>query len=417
MPEVALNELVVGSVVRTPEVLISKGITADSVVVYGGWRMGTPFFMSKGSTQPLWWPIVKPPAYVADGLMKYEPVPELFDVVGRDNDLTAQNGRIYASGCDPEIFVTREGGRLIPARQVLKSKAAGSGMFYDGLQAEFTPSAGGCLEGLGNSIQHRLASLLSAFRAKHSKARLSITNTWQLTQKEMDALDDEDVVFRCSDSMNVYGDLKVSPEPRSYLYRFAGGHIHVGSSEGYPKLPKPAAIIKSMVRAMDAIVGVPAVSMARDVDTPERRKNYGPAGEFRLPAHGLEYRVLSNFWLRSPLIFHLTFELARWGYRLGESGVFDCVWQGSDDETRACINNCDVKLAEQIIKRNAGVYQELFKQKWDSAPAACAMETILHGSDVVLKDPADIEGNWCLTNGQWISYGDGPNQKWRRLVL
>ena len=42
----------------------------------------------------------------------------------------------------------------------------------------------------------------------------------------------------------------------------------------------------------------------------ERRKLYGMAGEYRLPAHGIEYRTLSNFWLRSPVLADFVAQMA-----------------------------------------------------------------------------------------------------------
>lgn len=73
------------------------------------------------------------------------------------------------------------------------------------------------------------------------------------------------------------------------LMRTTGMHVHVGYDDHY--FDKSIEIIK----AMDLFLGVPSVLL--DPDT-ERRRMYGKAGAYRIkPAYGLEYRVLSSFFM------------------------------------------------------------------------------------------------------------------------
>lgn len=424
---VPLKDLEPGTIVQIPQAFVDAGYKEASTVVYTGTDIsGNPTFLYK--LFPTSWPMIRGPKDYYGHIAK---IPAGFEVVEDKAAArafagwakgSAKPGTNYSSGCDPEMFVMDAKGKVIPARRALQAKSAGTQRFFDGIQAEFCPLPGGCLEALATGIRSHLILLLKDFQARSTSAKLSIVNSVQLTQQEMDKLEDEDVVFRCSNSMNVYGDIPGSPEPREYLWRFAGGHIHVGATQN--NVPKPAPVLKSMVRAMDGLLGVAGVSLARAWDTPERRKYYGRAGEFRLPQHGLEYRVLSNYWLCSPLIYHLTFEIARWAYRLGESGVFAAVWDGSEQETRECINNCDVALAEKIIKRNSGVYSKLF-ERWKGYSGKIdlvskAMNTIMNGVDVVVKDPEDIAGNWKFDETNWGPYGanatgDIPDVKWRAI--
>lgn len=422
--QVDLANLEPGSVVETPKELAERG-TKSPQLIYTGVYNQFPKFMEHSGKE--WKTVFWPSAPSQEFFIKYLPLPSGFEVT-EDKKLAKRFaadwfekqivlGEAYSSGCDPEIFVTDVKGKVIPARKVLPKKSGTyTPAFYDGIQAEFCPGAGGCLEGLGSRIRSMLSKLQADFRMKHKNAKLSIQNSVLLTQEEMDKLDDEDVVFRCSESINIYNDIPGIQEPRKYLWRFTGGHIHVGANNGSTK---PAPLLYGMVRAMDSILGVASVSLARSFDTPERRKNYGRAGECRFPSHGLEYRVLSNFWLCSPLIYHLVFEIARWAYRLGESGLFQAAWDGSEQETRECINNCDVALAQKIIKRNAGIYNKGFEERWGAYKKLLitkAMDTIMNGLETVVKDPTDIAGNWYFTNGDWGAYGgDIPNAKWRNL--
>ena len=70
------------------------------------------------------------------------------------------------------------------------------------------------------------------------------------------------------------------------------------------------------VKILDIVVGNTCVIMDRAPSQVERRKVYGRAGEYRLPAHGIEYRTLSNFWLRSYQLTHLVFSLARFAINI-----------------------------------------------------------------------------------------------------
>lgn len=72
--------------------------------------------------------------------------------------------------------------------------------------------------------------------------------------------------------------------------RSCGGHISVGWDN-----PTQEDQI-NMVKAMDATVGLESVLLDFDI---ERKKLYGKAGCFRFREYGIEYRSLSNFWIKS----------------------------------------------------------------------------------------------------------------------
>ena len=409
---VPLKDIEPGSVVVIPEeARMQLGGTSEAVLI------GV-----EGNRYPAFWAGGRQWGY------PYSPrgTPDAFDVlekparVQKDWINATRQGFVnqvrnnYYSGCDPEIFVTDKKGKVIPATTFLQDKKASPSMFYDGLQAEFCPVAASCLEQLGEQVRKALMAVRNTAQSHNPDARLSIQNTIQLTPAEMRKLSEEDIRFRCSTSMNIYNDGGELPEARAYLWRFAGGHIHVGCGS------QPPQVIRSMVRAMDGFLGVAAVSLAASFDNPERRRMYGRAGEFRVPGHGLEYRVLSNYWLCSPLIYHLTFEIARVAYRLGQAGAFDLVWEGSTDETRECINYCDVKLARKILDRNRGLYEVMFSERWDfytnkAFLKKAAWDTIRNGLEVVVKDPGNIDKNWYLDEG-WANYGECQNGKWRMLT-
>lgn len=96
--------------------------------------------------------------------------------------------------------------------------------------------------------------------------------------------------FGCSPDFDAYanGDAapKVDPEVLGTT-RYAGGHLHIGHD-----LKLPPFVIASF---LDATVGLRSVSLGdRQGD---RRLYYGSPGRFRPTPYGLEYRVMSNFWV------------------------------------------------------------------------------------------------------------------------
>jgi hypothetical protein len=124
------------------------------------------------------------------------------------------------------------------------------------------------------------------------------------------------------------------PDP---LYRCAGGHIHIG----YDDHNIPISI--ELIKAMDLFLGVPSVLLDSDV---ERRQMYGSAGSYRIkPAYGVEYRVLSNFWIDTP-------QFMEWAWE-GTMRAIDFVNDGgiitNPGDIQKCINQGLKELASEIL--------------------------------------------------------------------
>jgi len=75
------------------------------------------------------------------------------------------------------------------------------------------------------------------------------------------------------------------------MQRFAAGHIHVG----YDTSTVPPDI---MAKFLDLSLGLSTLHLDKQG---ARRQFYGVPGLFRAKPYGVEYRTLSNFWLRSTL--------------------------------------------------------------------------------------------------------------------
>lgn len=146
--------------------------------------------------------------------------------------------------------------------------------------------------------------------------------------------------FGCDPDFNVYTlSPNIAPDSKGNL-RSAGGHIHVGYDE--PNFQNNLKII----RAMDLFLGVPSILLDKDT---ERKKMYGKAGAYREKPYGVEYRVLSNFWIKDQVS-------VEWAYKQTMKAVeFASEEDWIDDKTSAdiqlAINNQDLDLACKLAKR------------------------------------------------------------------
>ena len=161
-----------------------------------------------------------------------------------------------------------------------------------------------------------------------------------------------------------------------------------------------------MVKALDAILGVACVSLFAKYDDPMRLKLYGLPGEYRLPAHGLEYRSLSNAWLSHPFITNLVFDLARKALVFGEKG-YRKYWNASDEEVIRCMVDCDVELAHEIMERNKRLFCGIIKASYNWASDATIemlYNVFYNGMESAINDPSDFVKNWKLSPSSWIRH-------------
>lgn len=128
----------------------------------------------------------------------------------------------------------------------------------------------------------------------------------------------------------------------TFTLRTTGGHVHVSLEESL--MLKQCQVI----RAMDFFLGLP--SLLLDDDT-ERRKLYGKAGAFRKPYYGVEYRSLSNFWMKNKNLVEWVFNGVTKALDLVRSDTPLSKFIGGDEEIiRDIINTNNKDLALKFCK-------------------------------------------------------------------
>jgi len=118
--------------------------------------------------------------------------------------------------------------------------------------------------------------------------------------------------------------------------RSCGGHIHVGAKVDHVQL----------VRLLDLHLGVPSVILDKDK---ERRKLYGRAGAHRKKPYGVEYRALSNFWIKDEFFINWVYSQVRHCVSLAAN---EDQWVGKEVAKNVvkCLNESDEKLAHDMIR-------------------------------------------------------------------
>lgn len=279
--------------------------------------------------------------------------------------------QIISIGADPEFFIVRTAGHenvpeILSADKFLPSKSekykgSRGELFFDGVQAEINPTAETCRELFALNIQK---TLIDTFRlvdkARNKNKELEGRyNFWaiptiNITKETIKNTDRECRRFGCSPDFNIYDEEKIKyPDGSRHLKRYAGGHIHIGFRDlNAMRFFAISENIKRLVRNLDILLGVFSVAVTADNEGEIiRRKLYGRAGTFRINNHGIEYRVLSSFWIAHPALVSLITSIARDAYTTTYLGYDETTLLKDVDieEVKHIINTSDRKSAIQFL--------------------------------------------------------------------
>ena len=352
-----------------------------------------------------------------------------------NGQLEPYQGLGHNVGTDPEIFAIQPNGQVIPAWEFLPDKGrpldfgvdpkfySGSynsqnRAFWDGFQAEFTVRPWTCLAALVDFIQAGLKAVRTAARKKFPEAELTAHCVLETPPPLLAVCPEEGVRLGCDPSYNAYSGgsnpALMDLNPLELPFRFAGLHIHLGCGELREDQAAP------LVKVIDKIAGVASVLIFRGLEDARRRQYYGLAGEYRLPSHGLEYRVISSWGLAHPVLTHLVFDLVRMSHAFAVRG-YGPIWECTDEEAQQAINGLDYELAGKIIERNRALLTALLRSAYrshisnesgDSSRkpkdrAAPKAERLIFEGAAQLLDTSNLAKNWKLHDGEtWERHSD-----------
>ena len=240
---------------------------------------------------------------------------------------TKENPRLQhytiTMGCDPEFFFSKKGEiigseKIIPKNGLMVQDQYGnpleSKIVIDGVQAELNPKETTCRVFLSNNISRCFKQVLETMKLKEDPdLTIDFTQTIKVNKKELASLSPENQILGCSPSKNAYTKKSFISVKNGakYYYRSAGGHIHIGNYASNQYIKGALDNPKTLIPLLDIMLGNTCVLLDRDPGNIQRRKVYGRAGEYRTPSHGIEYRTLSNFWLKNYKLAAFVFGLTR----------------------------------------------------------------------------------------------------------
>ena len=215
----------------------------------------------------------------------------------------------FTIGCDPEFFLT-QGGKYVPAINYISGMKGcpqdlgrGNGVMVDNVALEFCTEPAIKEEKFVRGIKQAIKAIKKLL-PDDVKIEAIPSAYFPADALENPVCQE----FGCDPDFNAYRGGRRNPRPAAEddTFRSCGGHIHVG----HPRLSTPEDRIM-MVKLMDCTHGLCATTLDRGESAIARRKLYGKAGTFRPTEYGLEYRTLSNFWLKSPELVKLIYRLTR----------------------------------------------------------------------------------------------------------
>jgi len=218
-------------------------------------------------------------------------------------------------GADPELFLLNgeqyhSAHGVIPGTKEEPHAVANGAVQVDGLALEFN------IEPAENENDwcNNLNVVMSEMRKMvPDNLHFAIEPCAYFTEEHINAQPPEALVLGCDPDYNAYTmQQNMVPDLENPNMRTAAGHVHIGFADvDDPYTEEHMQDCAAIVKQLDYFLALPAIKL----ESAERRALYGKAGAFRPKPYGVEYRVLSNFWLQSN-------ELSRRVFRAVTSAMY-----------------------------------------------------------------------------------------------
>lgn len=250
-------------------------------------------------------------------------------------------------GADPELFIiNKKTGKVVSSIGIIpgekgnpyrsKDMPEGFGLEIDNILAEFNIPPVTTEKDFISSVEYMKDYIRKFISEKDPDLDIQCTASMEVDDDQLQS--PEAKLFGCSVDYNAYTE-EPNPKPKGEAtnLRSAGFHIHIG----YEDNNVDTSVM--LIKYLDAYLGVPSV--LKDPDS-KRRSLYGKAGCFRLTSYGLEYRVLSSYFLSSKESLSWIWERVMAAIAAYEDGLA----LPDSESVQKAINNSNKVLARKIIK-------------------------------------------------------------------
>ncbi len=263
------------------------------------------------------------------------------------------------TGSDPEFMLfSKRDNRIVSAIPVLKQGKEnkidlgnGFNFYYDNVMMEGNLPPANSKEEFVNNVRELLTRMKQNLDPNYEPVCVAAN---EFTNDELDNPIAREI--GCSPEMDVYEMNQVFPPDFSGNDRSSGGHFHSGRKDyqnpNDDLLLDPYSKV-DLIKVMDIFLGVPMSIIDKDPTSLRRKSLYGQPGRFRCCDYGIEYRVLGNYWLRSPELTSFSYDLVENSVKTLLAGqVEEILSKVSEEEVKNTIKTNDVDCAQKLLKQS-----------------------------------------------------------------
>jgi hypothetical protein len=218
-------------------------------------------------------------------------------------------------GCDPELFGKRKGKfisvhDILPGTKTMPCKVPYGAVQVDGVAAEFNINPAKTSDEFVKNILEVTKVMQEIINQQAKGVRLVAEPTAMFGSKYFESLPFITKLLGCEPDYSAYTG-KANPKPEtSEPFRTGSGHVHIQTvhSDRFANNVQSEEWMNrcsSLVRELDVTLYHASKLWDKDV---KRMELYGKPGAFRPKPYGLEYRVLSNAWLREEGLMRYVFD-------------------------------------------------------------------------------------------------------------
>lgn len=251
--------------------------------------------------------------------------------------------RNVVRGADPELFLRDENnfpitsiGKIGGSKTAPKQLGGGFALQEDNVAVEFNippaPNKAAFVASIGYVLEYLRQELTPR------NLFLDISPTMEFTKEQL--LHPKAKEMGCEPDYNAWSQ-EENPRPIAPPnLRSSGGHLHIGFDD--VDMLKQLRVIK----VHDLFCG--CLSIKHDDDM-KRRSIYGKAGAYRPKSYGVEYRTMSNFWIKSRELTALIYDQSVKAINFLNGG--QTIEEEDFQKIQDCINNSDHNLFAELNEK------------------------------------------------------------------
>jgi len=262
----------------------------------------------------------------------------------------------FTIGTDPEFFLINKEGRVISAIPHIPGTKhepaplpSGGTIQKDNVALEFATPPAKNRDDFVLKVGNAFRDIMIKIPEGHA---IAVIPSAIFDDDQLDC--PEALEFGCDPDYNAWTvSINEKPEHPNKNFRSCGGHVHVGHvpGDGNEFLLDPYGKIE-VTKGMDCLHGIISVILDNSPESVERRKLYGGAGCHRPTPYGVEYRVLSNFWMKSPYLVMLVDSLTHDVLRAIKGKVLEEIINTiGENEVQDIINKGLINEARRVLER------------------------------------------------------------------